>query len=72
MINFIDRDGIVHINFAAVSRKARLATDASIRFIIIDARQALNAFPDGPKAGYYADEISIYAGELKHRQLITR
>lgn len=67
MIHFIDRDGIVHIDFAATARKAKRNSPAGLRFVIRDAQQAIDAFPDGLKAGYYADEISIYAGELASR-----
>lgn len=27
------------------------------------------AMPDGPKAGYYADEVHVFAGELMRRRL---
>lgn len=41
---------------------------ASLRFIIKDAREALEAQPDSPKAGYYQDEINYAAMEIRRRE----
>lgn len=38
-------------------------------FTIKDAQEALQAMPDNPKAGYYQDEISYCAMELRRRDL---
>ena len=67
MIGFTDRSGIIHIDFAATARIAKRKSNACLGFAIRDCQQAIDAFPDGLKAGYYADEISIYAGELTSR-----
>lgn len=40
----------------------------ALRYIIMDAEEAVNAMPDGPNVGYYADEISYAGMELKNRQ----
>lgn len=37
-------------------------------FIIRDANQAIEANPDGPNAGYYADEVHYAATEWKFRK----
>lgn len=57
----------VEIDHAAYQRKVRKLSEASLRFIISDARKAIEAMPDGPKANYYADEINYCASELHRR-----
>ncbi len=42
--------------------------DASLKYIIKDCNDALDAFPENPKAGQYADEIHYCATELRRRQ----
>jgi len=55
------------MNFAAyVERIAKLPTCA-VRFSMQDAQEAIDAMPDGPNAGYYADEVSMCASELRNR-----
>jgi len=39
----------------------------SLRFIMRDAHEAMEAMPEGPKAGYYADEIHYCGMELVRR-----
>lgn len=62
--------GTVNANFAALEKKARRMDEASLRWSIADATQAaVNAEELGsPKAGYYRDEVHVYAAELKRRQ----
>lgn len=43
----------------------------ALRFIIKDCREAINALPDNPKNGYYADEINYCVMEL-HRRKISK
>lgn len=40
----------------------------ALRFIIKDCREAINALPDNPKNGYYADEINYCVMELHRRK----
>lgn len=40
----------------------------SLRHIIADAKEAHDAMPYGVNSGYYLDEISYAAMELKRRQ----
>jgi hypothetical protein len=44
-----------------------LPTDA-LYTIMRDAAQAIQAMPDGPKAGYYQDEINYCCNELNARR----
>ncbi len=41
---------------------------SSLHFIIRDAREAIKANPENPNAGYYADEISYAAMEIRRRR----
>ena len=58
----------IEIDHAAYERKVRKLSEASLRYIIKDAGEAIKANPDGPKAGYYADEINYCASELNRRK----
>ena len=40
----------------------------AVLFILNDAKQALEAMPDGPNAGYYADEVCYCGMELTRRK----
>lgn len=55
------------IDHAAYARRVRRQSEAELLFTIADARQAIAAMPDGPKAGYYADEIHYANAELARR-----
>lgn len=46
----------------------RNKTDAQLRYIMKDAHEAMKAFPEGPNAGYYADEVNYCADELHRRK----
>lgn len=48
-------------------RIAKLPSVA-VRFIMNDAMETIVAMPDGPNAGYYADEICYCADELAKRE----
>lgn len=52
----------------AYQEKVSKMTDAELRYTIADAREAIEAMPDGHKAGYYADEIHYCAMELNRRR----
>jgi hypothetical protein len=60
-------------HMAYQKRLRRLPCDA-LRFIVKDAKDAIAAMPDGPNAGYYADEINYAAMELvlRERRLVNR
>jgi hypothetical protein len=57
---------IDHTNYP---KRLRSKSVAELRFIIRDARAAQTAMPDNPKNGYYADEISYAAMELRRREI---
>lgn len=54
-----------HKRYPAGLRRKSLAM---LHYIIRDAREALEAFPDNPNAGYYLDEINYAAAEIKRRR----
>ena len=66
-LSWVGQDGTVFINHAEYQEQLRSKTDAVLRYIIADAGRAMKANPDGPKAGYYADEVSYAAMELIRR-----
>lgn len=59
--------GRKEIDHTVYQRKVRTMTDESLRFVIKDATEAIQANPDGHKAGYYLDEIHYCAAELRRR-----
>jgi len=61
-------NGITVINHDAYQASLKTKTNAELRWIIKDATEAMNAMPDGHKAGYYADEVSYCAMEITLRQ----
>lgn len=56
------------IDHAAYPKWAAEQSDETLFHIIRDARQAEVAMPDGPKAGYYADEVHYCAMEVARRR----
>ncbi len=48
-------------------RDLKRKTDDELRYIIKDAREAEEANPQGPNAGYYADEVNYASMELTKR-----
>jgi len=68
MINFIAADGTVILHFARTEAAAKKMSRAGLRYNIRDAYAAIAAMPNGKKAGYYADEISVLGMELRSRK----
>jgi hypothetical protein len=56
------------INHAEYPKKLKRLDEDSLRYIMKDAHEAMTANPEGPKAGYYADEINYCADELARRK----
>lgn len=56
------------MDHAAYRRKVRGMSDDSLRWVIRDCLEALEACPDSDKAGYYQDEINYCQMELAARQ----
>ena len=57
-----------HMDHAAYQRKMKRKTFAELMFIARDATEAAEAMPEGPNAGYYADEAHYALMEMKRRQ----
>ena len=58
----------IEIDHTAYPKRLRALSEPSLRYIIKDAREAMLAMPDGPKAGYYMDEIHYASMELARRR----
>lgn len=56
-----------HIDHAAYQEKCKAMSIAELCYTREDARAAMQAMPDGCKAGYYADEVHYCAMELSKR-----
>ena len=56
-----------HIDHAAYPKLFRTRSDAELLYTIADCRATLEAWPDQPNHGYYADEINYCADELNRR-----
>lgn len=56
------------IDHHAYARRVRRLSESELLFTITDCRQAITAMPDGPKAGYYQDEIHYCHAELERRR----
>ncbi len=59
------------IDHTTYPKRLRALPDEQLRGIILDATEALAAMPNNPKAGYYADEVSYCAAELRRRKLVS-
>jgi len=55
------------IDHTEYQKRVRSLTYAGLYYTIRDCKSALEAMPDGEKAGVYADEISYCSAELKRR-----
>ena len=55
------------MNHAEYQKGLKRKTDAELRYIAKDAREAAEAMPQGENAGYYLDEVSYCAMELARR-----
>ncbi len=61
----------IKINHAEYQVKTKGMSEAKLRFTIKDATEAMEANPEGHKAGYYADEVCYCAAEMKRRGFIV-
>jgi hypothetical protein len=57
------------IDHKSYQQRVRTLSEEQLRWIIRDASEAMEAMPGSPKAGYYADEVSYCAAELRRRKL---
>ena len=56
------------IDFDEYEKRARKMSFESLKYAIRDCRKAIEAMPEGHKAGYYMDEAHIYTAELNRRK----
>jgi len=62
----------IEINHAEYQEKTCTMSDEALRYTIRDCKEAIEANPDGHKAGYYADEINYCAMEIQRRRNARR
>ena len=62
-----NNNNMKQINHSEYMKKVKTLTEESLRYIIKDCQEAINAMPNGEKAGYYADEIHYCSMELARR-----
>jgi len=55
------------MNHAEYKKGLKRKSEAELRFTCKDAREAMEAMPQGENAGYYADEVHYAAMELRNR-----
>ena len=57
------------MDHAKYQRDLKTKSVESLRYIIKDAREAIQANPNNPNNGYYADEVHYAHAELRRRNL---
>lgn len=62
----------MQINHTQYPKSLKSKTVSQLLYIIKDCREALEAMPESPKAGYYADEIAYCSMELSERGVWAR
>ena len=55
------------MNHIEYPKRLKTKTDAELLFTIKDATEAMQAMPDNPNNGYYADECCYCGMELQYR-----
>lgn len=58
----------IQIDHKEYPESLKKKTIVELHFIMKDAYQAMRAMPDGPKTGYYADEINYCCNEIHRRR----
>ena len=56
------------IDHAEYQKRVKTMTDYSLRYVMRDCKQAIEAMPNGHKVGYYTDEIHYCSMELAKRE----
>lgn len=59
---------MINIDHTEYPKGLRTKCMDALLYIRADAAAALKAMPDGPKAGYYADEINYVSDEIARRR----
>jgi hypothetical protein len=57
-----------HIDHSGMMERVRHMDEIALRHVIKDCHQAIEAMPEGHKAGYYADEAHYCGMELVRRE----
>ena len=55
------------MDHAAYQTRMKSLPRVALDYIVDDAQKAIAAMPDGPNAGYYADEVHYAAMEIQKR-----
>ena len=55
------------MQWAIYTNRIEKLPSVALRFIMVDAQEAIDACPDGINADYYTDEIKICSSELRNR-----
>jgi hypothetical protein len=58
------------MNHSQYIKDCKKMSSESLRYVIQDCKNAIEAMPDNPKAGHYADEICYCGMELKRRERV--
>ena len=64
----VDRMGVSSMDFENYEKWANTLSDEELLANAKDAQEAIDAFPENPKAGYYQDEIHVAADILHQRK----
>jgi len=56
------------MNHSAYIKKVKTLSEDSLKYIIKDCRESIDAIPNNPKNGYYMDEIHYCSMELLNRK----
>lgn len=59
---------IPQIDHKNYPKKLKSLDISALHYIIKDCQEAINAMPNNPKNGYYADEINYCLMELSNRK----
>lgn len=57
------------MNHIEYPKSLKTKNEAFLRYVMKDAKEAIDAMPEGENAGYYADEICYCADELYNRAI---
>lgn len=63
-----DTNGVANINWTFAGDYYANKSSDELRFVIKDCREAIDAMPEGKKAGYYQDTILICHRILSERE----
>ena len=58
------------LNHADYMKKVKTLSIEQLKYIIKDCQEAIEAMPNNPKNGWYADEVCYCGMELKRRETL--